>query len=138
MKPLPKTIKAAAVLIFIDLVVLFDHIRLPYMVIMGVYFLEGPLPTTLALCAFLAMGVGGYLILKKNKRAMRNIQLLAIVFSINALANLVSSFIFGKDIAGLLERVAGSYSVAGFASVQAVFLATNILLWFTLKNARKV
>lgn len=139
MRPLPNIIKVSLLLFFIDLMLILEHLKNSYFVLLGIFFLEHVAATVLLLVlAFIAV-VAGYYILKRNKAVYWLSQAFALFFILNSLINLVLIVFISSDIAGFLhQRVFGEDVFPGFIVMQLILVLNNLLLSLNLKSSKRL
>ena len=139
MKSLPTIIKAAVVLIFIDLLLLLNYLRKPYFVLGGIFFLDSIKATTIILALVFIAVITGYFILKRCRAIYSLTLFFAFLLILNSVINIIALIFVSDDVAGFLEEIIfGENVFAGFVIMQILFLLINLELYVCVKNARKV
>ncbi len=139
MRQLPNLIKSSVLLLFIDIVLVLDHLKNPYFVLFGIFFMEHLWATVMVLLLVFIGIVAGYGILRKRRFAYRLGLALAAFLFINSLINLVLLAFVAGDISDFLhQRIFGENVFLGFVFLQLMFLAVNAFLFINIKASRKL
>jgi len=133
-----KLIRTLAILFFVDLALILNHLMKPYLVIAGIFYMEifsSTAITMLFVAACIIIGAG---ILRKKHWVPGPAKAFALILLANSTLNLVIGAILSADLKGYLARIFDANVYAGYMVLQFLFILVNFWIFVAVKHSRKV
>jgi hypothetical protein len=138
MSKIPNIIKFSVTLLFIDLILILNHLRKPYFVFGGIIFIESIVATIIILLLSTMIIYFGYKVLKQNKSIYFVSRYFFLFLVINSVINLIASFFLTNDMAGFLYGVFGESVLFGYVIIQILIIIVNLSLYWLLYASKDI
>jgi len=134
----PSIVRTMVLLVFVNMALFLHFLQGPYIVLIGIFFLESTVATAIVLFMLALLLIIGYQVFRQSRKVFWLIKTIALLLLLNSLANLIATPFISDDVTGTLTRIFNENVIWGFIMLQLLFAFVNLWLYIAVKNSRKI